>query len=565
MAEEQEEYFGLIRMAIVAFDLKDFEVTGLDQDKIVETMERIGIEIEERKGSEIKVNVTPNRPDLLDFTGMLRAIEDFAGKRTPKEDFYVIKEEPVLTIEVKSEVKKIRPYIAGMVVKNVDLSGNKLKYLINFTEKFADTYGRKRRKLAIGVHNLDEISGNLTYTASAGKSFVPLNSTASMSFNEIMENHEKGVAYREAILDYGKKSVMFPMLSDSEKIIAMIPITNSEATKVTEKTKDIFIDITGTSLATIRSAAGLLACSFIFAGATVEPVTVEYESGAEVTPSLEYKEIKVSMRNADRTLGIETGKHNVIALANKMGYNAAKYSNSVLFYVPPYRVDVLNDQDVIEDMAIAYGYDKIMPLGIMGFADGLSNDVVDYENVLASLMVGLGYTEAINSTLTNEKLNFDSVLKPYEQNSYVSIADAKTSTITMLRTSLLPGLLQNLSDSRNERMPQRIFEIGRVFSFENNGIKESIRLCLLSEHSKANLSEMRSIVDTLMRFMGVSYKVTPSKSEANIEGRVASVVVNNETVGTFGELHPKVLSNFGLEEPVVAASITIIKEVKYEA
>ncbi len=169
-------------MAIVTFELKDFKRLDIPWEKIEEAILNMGIEIEEKTDTEIKINATPNRPDLLDFVGLTRAIENFTGKKDPRQDFYKIKNEPVLTIEVTQNVRKVRPYIAGIVVKNVDLSGNMLKYLINFTEKFADTYGRKRKKLAIGVHNLDVIKGNITYDASEDESFVPLNGTKKMSF-----------------------------------------------------------------------------------------------------------------------------------------------------------------------------------------------------------------------------------------------------------------------------------------------------------------------------------------------------------------------------------------------
>ncbi|MFI5412271.1 MAG: phenylalanine--tRNA ligase subunit beta [Candidatus Micrarchaeales archaeon] len=550
-------------MAIVTFELKDFKKLDIPWDKIEEAILSMGIEIEEKTDSEIKVGVTPNRPDLLDFNGLARSIENFTGKRNPQQDFYKIKNEPMLTIEVTPEVRKIRPYIAGIVVKNADLSGNMLKYLINFTEKFTDTYGRKRRKLAIGIHNLDVIKGNITYTASENESFVPLNGSKKMSFKEIIENHEKGITYQSTIESTGSKT-LYPLIKDSEKILAMIPITNSDATKVTEKTTELFIDITGTSITTIRNAAALIACSFMYAGAEVYPVTVAYENGAEITPELNYTEIKVSMKKADKTLGVDTGKHNVIALANKMGHTAAKYGNSVLFYVPPYRVDVLGEQDIIEDIAVAYGYDRIVPVPVYGTTDGLASDQSENENRLATLMLGLGYTESINSILTNEKMQFENFGFEYKKENFISIAEAKTANITMLRFTIAAGLMENLADSRSERMPQRLFEIGRVFSLEKDKVNESLQLGIVSEHSKANFDEMRNVVDRIMKFMNLDYKIEQSSSPAFIEGRHAVIKVKGEVIGGVGEFHPKVLLNFGIEEPVVCAGINIIKDVKYD-
>lgn len=551
-------------MPTIVLSLKDFEKDGYSQDKLKELMPQVGIEVESVAGDDITISMTPNRADLLDFVGIVRALDDFTGVRVPKEEFYKITNDPALRIIVTKEAKKARPYITGLVAKNVDFSGSRLKAMINFMEKFADAYGRKRRKIAIGMHNLEAIKGDLTYTAAKAGSFVPLNMKANMSFEEIMEQHEKGLAYQNTIPDYGTPKALYPVLRDSEKIIALIPITNSEATRTSETTKDVFIDITGTSQKAIMGAANLLACSFMYAGADVYPIAIEYPAVKKQSPVLRYEEIKVNMGKADRTLGAIVGRHDVIRLANKMGYVAAKYGKSVLFYVPPYRLDVLNYQDIIEDIAIAFGYDKINPLPVVGAADGLSDELADFENRLAVYMVGLGYMEAHNSLLTNERVNFDNMLTKYEAGGYIQTSDAQSSEVTMVRSVVLPGLMKNLSISVNERLPQRLFEIGQVFTVNGGKIRESLGIAGASEHARANFSEIKSAVESLLGNIGVEgYKIEPHSNPSYIEGRCAAVKAENEIVCVFGELHPQVLENFGLEEPVVAFEMVLVKSMKY--
>ncbi len=544
-------------MAIASFESKDFKALEPDRQKLIEKILSMGVEVELSDESEIKVNINPNRPDLLDFVGITRALENFIGKKKPKDKLYRITNKPYLDVAVDPNVMKVRPYFAGMVVKNVDLSGNRLKYLINFTEKFADTYGRKRKKLAIGIHALSAIKGGIVYSAATEGRLVPLGKQRNMQFEDVMKQHDKGITYQDAVPNYGSKKVMYPFLKDSEKTIALIPITNCEQTRVTEKTRDIFIDITGTSANALKNAANVIASSFIYAGADVYPITVRYGNGIQTTPKLDYREIKVSMKQADTTIGAETGRHNVISLANKMGYTAAKYGDSVLFYVPPYRVDVLNDQDIIEDIAIAYGYDKINPLPISGVSVGLSNDAADLENKLGIIAIGLGYTEAINSVLTSEAVNFKDMQQEPAKDSYVSIADSKASSITMLRTSVLPSLMQNLAVSASATMPQRLFEIGKTFSLDGKNVKEEVRLGLVSVHSRANFAEIKSIIATLLQNMGQDFVIEPHSDPSFIEGRCARATVDKKTIAIFGEIHPQVLRNFGIEEPVVAAEMLL--------
>lgn len=549
-------------MPVISFELVDFEKRGYEQKKLEATLPGMGIEIEGISEGEIKLGITPNRPDLLDFIGIIRALDHFTGKRQPKENFYRIDKEPVLTIDVDPSVKKVRPYIAGIVAENVDLSGNLLKYAINFTNKFADTYGRKRRKLGIGIHDLDKIKGNIIYSAAEEGKMTPLGSEKEMDFSEIMKTTEKGIEYGGM---YTSKRQKIPFIRDSEKVLVVVPILQCEQTKATEATKNIFVEVTGTSSVAVGNAANLMASALMYSGATVYPVTVNYGKNGTTAPELEETKMKLSLKKAEYTLGVGLGRHDVVALANKMGHVAAKVGNSVEFYVPPYRIDVLSERDLIEDVAIAFGYDKIQPLPILGVADGLAQETTEEENRIAIGMVGQGYTEAINSILTNETANFGNMQHEYKEGAYVQIADAKTELITMVRSDILPGLLQNLGISTTERMPQRLFEIGRVFALEGNNVKESVRLAFVSEHSKANFAEMRSAVEGILKLAGVEdYKIERHSDPSYIEGRCAKVTPKDAGIGVFGELHPKVLESFGLEEPVVAAELVIINEIKYE-
>jgi len=550
-------------MANVIFSVKDFKAKGYGSKAIEDLMTAIGDEVEDVKGDEITLGITPNRPDLLDFNGLLRLFEDYSAAKDLKPGRYAISGKPQLKIKIMDSVRKVRPYIAGVVVKNADLSGNRLKYLINFTEKFADTYGRKRKKIAIGVHSLAAIKGQITYEAAKEGKIMPLDSSKQMSFEEVMGKHEKGKEY--GYIFEGMKKVAFPFIRDSEKVLALIPITNCAETKAVEGTKNLFIDITGTSRKAVEQTANIIACSFIDAGADVFPVTIEYGATEESLPELEEREVKVQLNKIERTLGVRIDQRSVISLANKMGYSAAQFGNAVMFYVPPYRVDVLNEQDIIEDVAIAYGYDKIGLLPVVGSAAGLPQESVEEENRVATLMIGLGFTEAYNTYLTGAEVSFEKTLNTHDNYEAVQISESKVKSYTMLRTDLVPGLLNNLSASASERMPQRLFEIGRVFKVINGKINEMVKLGFVSEHAKANFAEAKSYVEAYLRWKGIKeYSFVDKKGMPFIDGRYCRIKANEDYIGVLGEIHPQVLQNFKIEEPVVAAEIYIVKEVKYE-
>ncbi|EQD43245.1 phenylalanyl-tRNA synthetase, beta subunit, partial [mine drainage metagenome] len=324
-------------MAIVTFELSDVE-KRISKDAFIQLIERLGMEIEGSTDKHMSIDITPNRPDLLDFNGLMRALLLISGKLKPDKDAYKLKEGVTPHIKVSKDVKKVRPYIAAMVVRKLDLSGNKLKYLIDFSEKLSDTYGRKRRKLALGMHDLDkiDIDNGLTYGAASEGKMIPLDGTREISFAETLKENSKGIAYGHVI---SNKAGLVPYLADSKNVLSIIPIINSETTRVTESTASLLVDITGTDLNTVNDTANIFACSFIDMGAEVYPCSIDYEKEPIQTPNPTYRELRLRLYKIEAALGINLDNVSAITLGEAMGYPGAQYGNSVLLYLPPYRVD----------------------------------------------------------------------------------------------------------------------------------------------------------------------------------------------------------------------------------
>ena len=549
-------------MAVVTFEMNDIK-KQIDSDKFVQLIERIGMEIEEITDKSISIDITPNRPDLLDYNGLIRALLYMSGKLKPDQNAYRVKE-GILHVSVSKDVKRIRPYIAAMVVKDIDLSGNRLKYLIDFSEKLSDTYGRKRKKLALGIHNLDkiDIEKGLTYGASSEGKMIPLGSMQEMSFSDVLRENKKGIIYKGTI---SNKEGLVPFLADSTNVLSAIPITNSELTKVTESTRALLVDITGTDLKTVNDTANILACSFIDMGAQVHQCTIDYGNSSVLTPNPNYRELRMRLYKIEAALGIRTDSSSAIALGEMMGYPGAQYGNSILLYLPPYRVDILNEQDVIEDIAIAYGYNNIVPEPIFHIiSPSYASPITKLKDFAADVALGHGFTEEINQVLTNEGTNFRNMnIEDFDEGRIIKVAYSKTENATMLRTSILPSLMKSLSISTNEPLPQKVFEVGETFFIDSGKVFENVSLAMASEHSKATFAEIKSVAESVMGSLGIEYTIKQVKSQSFIEGRCAAVEIGGEIAGFFGEIHPKVLNNFKIEEPVTAFEITLIKGIKY--
>ncbi|MDE1804253.1 MAG: phenylalanine--tRNA ligase subunit beta [Candidatus Micrarchaeota archaeon] len=523
----------------------------IEEKKLFDQIAKMGPDVESVSEEEITIDLPANRIDLIDIVGFARAIRHFMHKS--KKFRYEIKEAaPALEITVGAGVKEVRPFISGMVVRNMKFDEQSLRHLLNFTEKFASNYGRNRKKLAIGLHNLDAMGTKLDYDAVKNERFTALNLNKNLLLSEVLKEHEKGIAYAGTIGSSG----MYPVLKDEKGIISFIPIINSERTRVTTSTKDLFIEITGTERFSVEKSMDLFAAIFMDMGGDVQKVKVSYGKSSVVLPKMSSEAIEIPLLGVESQIGVVIGFNNVISLANKMGYEAGLLGKKILFNVPVYRVDVINDQDVIEDVAIAYGYDYIQPVQIPSSQMGELEQATVVNKRITEMMVGMGFSEAMNSYLTNDSANFEKMRRERAEKEAVRIKNAKTQQISMMRTWLLPSLLKNLGMSQHESMPQRLFELDMSFRI-NNKVEERYSLCAVITDPKANFNQIKAVVEGVLDNLGISYKFKELPHRSFIDGRNASIVVDGATVGAFGELHPEVLSNFGIEEPTVAFEILL--------
>ena len=541
-------------MATITFYEKDLaRETGIES--LESAVDRLGMEIEGRENGEVTIGVTPNRPDLLDFTGLTRALKEMNVGGTENKKIYIAAEKPIIEINVGKSVAKIRPFIGGVVARGVNLKGNRLRYLIDFTNKIADTYGRKRRKIAIGLHDFSTIKGPLEYGAFTEGKMTALGDHGEKSYGEILEKTAKGQEYGR-ITGLGKGGA-YPAIKDREKTIAVVPILNCAETEVREGTSNLLVEVTGSSRHAVLEIVDLLACSFIDSGAEVYPVKVNYEGASELVPKLEYREARIKLKDVNKTAGSNMTIGDVARFARMMGYSVLEERDTVVVKVPPYRTDFIDKQDIVEDVITAFGYENIPKKRTRDCAMGARDEQVEKANMLARFSVELGFTEAFNQYLTNTDTEFKKMRRDYDEGAIIRTEHPKTETLNILRLSILPLLMQNLGISTDKKLPQMLFEVGSVFAIENGKEVERMNLAMVSEHSRADFSEIKSVVVAFFEMMGSDIVITEDKGASFIDGRCAAIMVDGKKIGNFGEISPEVLVNFGLEEPVVACEISL--------
>ncbi len=525
-------------------------LVGADRNEILKNLPMLGCDIERVYEDCIDVEFFPNRPDLYSIEGVARALRGFLDIERGYKSYDVRKGN--WRIEVERSVFTVRPYIRGCVVRGLKMTDEVIRSLMEVQEDLHWTIGRNRRRMAIGVHDLSKINFPLTYKAvDKNFRFVPLDFERDMSVEEILREHPKGRKF--AFILEGKDR--YPMIVDANgEAISFPPIINAEKTRVTENTRDLFIDVTGFD-EYVDKALNILATMLADRGGIIESVEVVYPDKVYISPDLSPRIMNVNKDEIYGLLGFELSDEEIKVALERMRFGVEKIDDKTFrVLIPPYRADIMHEWDIIEDIAIGYRYDRIEPEYPKTMGIGKSHPWNDLRDVVKEIMIGLGFLEVITFTLTNERVQYEWLGRKAEiWRDYVPLMKPLTEDHTILRTDLLPKLLEVLAVNKHYPMPQKIFEVGDVVV----GMRNRLRLACCITHSKANFAEIRSVVQAVMRELNVDWDVEESEDRAFIEGRRANVIVNGKRVGVFGEIHPEVLEKFEIVNPVVGFELDL--------
>ncbi|PSP85971.1 phenylalanine--tRNA ligase subunit beta [Halobacteriales archaeon QS_6_64_34] len=599
---------------------------GKDDDELKSDLFDLGLEFEGwTEDDEFQLEFAPDRLDRLSVEGVARSLRyhygDDRGVYVPNTN------SPEWTIRVEDQPAG-RPYVTGAVVRGLDLSDGALESLIQLQEKLHATMGRKRAKGAIGVHDLtmlkgtdlrptdgesdtpdltggqdpteaseeppDELVGDaavepvganaITYASADPDeaAFVPLESDAEMTPNEVIRNHATGQAYGDLVADFDR----VPAIYDAIGLFSFPPVINGRRTEVAEDSRDLFIELTGTDQWTIDHMCSIVCYALEARGGTIERVNVEYADDAPgeyagktlERPDFGTRTKTVSKDRIESLLGVDLEPEEIIDYAERAGLDAKRVvtDGGVAFEVeiPPYRVDVIHPLDIVDDIGRALGFNSLEPTYPDVSTVGGRHDRSVLEDAARDTLVGLGFEDLLNFHMTNEAENFERMgLSPpgatepaSGDNSEpddslvglvepVTIQEPYSEDYTILRTWALPSLLMVLENNTHRRYPQDLAEIGlaaRLDDSENTGVAEHRTVAGALARTDASYENVKARLQAIAEAFGKDLETPATAHPTFIDGRAADIVLDGETVGVIGEVHPAVLLNHDLELPVAA-------------
>lgn len=538
----------------------------LSLEKLEDILFLIKAEVEKVEGNIIEIEINPDRQDMLSTEGIARAVRAFLNIEPGLKKYPVKKSGKQIVVE--AGLTKIRPFICCSILKGIKSDDELVKEYMHLQEALTSTHGRNRNKASIGLYVYDDIEFPVKYGPEKPEKikFVPLGYDIEMDGPTIIADHEKGVEFGQIIANHKK----WPLLYDSKgQILSLPPIINSDDLgRMTTETTNLFVEVTGTHLLTVHQALNIITTSLAERGANIESVTVMYPDGtSEETPNLLPNLWVVGVDEVNKMLGLDLDEAAIITSLERMGYGAkATKGKKIQVQIPKYRMDILHSVDIIEDIAIGYGFDKITATMPRTMTTGKSSPITGLKNKVRDVMVGMGYLEVMNYIMTAPELLDDKMCRKMPM---VSTSNPKSRNYSVLRNSLLPVLLNFAAQNQHSDYPQRIFEVGDIVipNEERETMVDQVpSICGLTIDGKVNITVLMTEIGFLLRNLGLDrqFEFKATHNMDYIEGRSAEIYVNGKVCGTFGEISPEILSNFEIGYPAVAFELNLPRDTNWD-
>lgn len=449
----------------------------------------------------------------------------------------------------------------------------------------------------------DSPANSITYTGiePTGDTFVPLDSTRELTPAAVLNEHPTGETYADIVTDYDR----YPAIYDELGLFSFPPVINGRRTEVSTESRNLLIELTGTDQWTIDRMCTIICYALNARGATIESVNVEYPEQTLTRPDLTVDTKHISHDRIETILGVSFDTAEIIDLFERAGLAATTTDeattntdtdtdtttatettdtavkstgnpdvsdNSPVYAVsiPPYRVDVLHPLDLVDDVGRAYGFDELEPqypdIGTVGGRHKRSR----LEAAARTALTGLGFEDLLNFHLTDKTAVYDRMrVSPLSPTAFDSTADdinlgsappaeitnPYSGDYTILRTWILPSLMQVLENNTHRAYPQDLAEVGLVANRDdsvNTRVAERRHIAGAVARYDATYEDAKAPLQALCSEFDVELQTPPTAHPSFIDGRTAAIMIDEKSVGVIGEVHPAVLVEHDLAVPVAA-------------
>ena len=517
----------------------------------------------------VRMELLAVRPDVFDVGGLSRMLRGYLDLETGLKTYPCL-DSDFRTI-VGSDVAQadcFRPHIACAVVKGLRFDDYMIKAVMKLQENLHWALGRNRKLASIGVYDLSPLTFPMHYrsTAPAENAFSPLPFAGwdgkPMLPQDILKQHPKGIGFADLLKDFSR----YPLLVDANgQVLSMPPIINSAETRVTADTTDIFIDVTGPFPKQVDKTLNVFVTALLEMqpGLELFRVTMQNEQ-SHTTPKLEPEAMDLSLADCNKLIGFDIDQPAFVHLLEKARYNVRILDKDrVRVTIPAYRADIMHAHDIYEDAAIMYGYHNLNARLLDTLTQGRADPWQQAAQEIRSIMAGLTFLEVRTLPLTNADNAFTRMELP-PADDLVHILNPASQEHEMVMHDVLPNLLSLLAINKHNPLPQQIFELSEVSRLREDsetGARDIMRLAALRTDSSVGFSHMRAVLQALFRSLNMDFSLIKRDFPFYIPGRGGVILLRLDgeqvEIGHIGEIHPQVLQNYRLENPVCACELTV--------
>ncbi|MHB8396328.1 MAG: phenylalanine--tRNA ligase subunit beta [Thermoplasmataceae archaeon] len=513
--------------------LKDF---GEDSIDIISKSAVIFGYTVEKSGEEIKIEFNPDRIDLCSMDSLMATLRTFWNHGREKDN---LKFSGKSMITVDREAAMLRPF-TGIIVAEGKEIGSGLDRIISYQEKIHDTVGKDRVQVSIGIHDLEKITLPLRMVSRETlQTTITTYDGIESSLHDVFKNHDKGKQYAHLI---PSRTLAPVILDNSDDIMSAPPVINGVKSKVEATTRKFIVDFTGPGIVQVKGAIFLMARAFQSMGYAVTVYPIKGPKGAVSVEQYHNRKIVVRETSVKKGIGIAINLKEIRMCLEKMGYSAREVPDGMEVLVPGYRVDVMGEIDVIEDIMKAYGIDNVPEVTLHIPRSGMQDQFRDFQQLCRVVMAGAGFLEVMSFVVTSERF-----LAGMKYTGDVTVLNPKSLDNSVVRDRIYPNMLEMLRINKRRSLPQSIFEIGDIIT----GGKQECHMCVVIEDSRADLSSIKRMMDYfLSRIVGSGGLIVESKVDGTIPGRGGTIRCMEKEIGVIGEIHPEFLERFELQNPV---------------
>eukprot|EP01133_Synstelium_polycarpum_P014962 gene14962-17690_t len=535
-----------------------------------------------------KIDVPANRYDLLCLEGLSRALKVY-GLGAPIPQYRTV--EPTsgtyqkLTVvnnaAAEKNISDIRPVVVCGILRDITFTQEIYDSFIDLQEKLHQNICKKRTLASVGTHDLDKITGPFTYTARTPQDikFVALSETQALTAHDLFEKYDKTSSHLKKFLHIIQNEPVYPVICDSkETVLSLPPIINGDHSKITLATKNVFIEVTATDKTKANIVLNIMLTMFSEYCAipyTMEKVEVVDVNGAsQLYPQIDEVTVSASTDYINKAIGINIQSEEMVEMLKKMSLNSVLSADksTIGVSVPCTRSDIIHQCDIMEDVAIGYGFNNIERVIPKTHTTGRVQPINKLSELLANEIAMAGFTEVMTFVLCSGKDNNQS-LNRADDNTSVRIGNYLHEDFSEVRTNLISTLMRSVASNKAAPLPLKLFEISDVSvkgstgntnladPDSNNSDVGAINKRMLGAvhcNMSSKLEVVHGLLDKIMLSLnikpdlaksGKGYYLVHSTDKVFIPGMGTDVIVNGKKIGIMGTVHPQVLKNYGVLYP----------------